>query len=229
MSEISTTNVRSLIHRTDPYAGFSVEGREPDTQGWGSNHQIFEVAIKKKKPRLIVEVGTWKGGSALHMAGLCKGLGLDTEIVCVDTWLGSSNIYTRKDDPYYDSLKHTNGYPRLYETFLTNVVHCGHSDVITPLALPSQLAAEVLTHFKVKADLIYIDAAHDYRSTLLDLQSFWPILQDDGVLIGDDYFGWPGVTKAANQFAAETGRPIYATNGKFLIPKGKFEIKVSYS
>ena len=164
------TSIRHRIHRTDPYADFSIEGRSPDTQGWGSQHPVFNAVLRRIRPTIIVEVGTWKGASAIHMADLCKRLGLACEIICVDTWLGSPGIYTRPDDQYYASLAHIHGYPSLYYTFLTNVVSAGHADIITPLALPTQLAAEVLHEFGLQADVIYIDAAHDYRSVSADLE-----------------------------------------------------------
>jgi len=221
--------LRTQIHRSDPYAGFTPDTK-PDMQGWGSAHHIFELLVRKVKPSLIIEVGSWKGASALKMAACCRDLQLDTQIVCVDTWLGSPGLYTRENDAFYDSLKHVNGYPSLYYTFLSNIVRQGAQDFITPLPLPSVLAAETLRHFGAQADLIYIDAAHDYESVLADLKAFWPLLKPTGVLFGDDYLGWPGVTKAANQLAFETGCPIYAARGKFVIPKsGKFEIAVNFS
>jgi len=186
--------------------------------------------VSKLRPRLIIEVGSWKGRSAINMATACKSLGLETEIVCVDTWLGPPGIYTRKNDPFYASLGHKFGYPQLYYTFLTNVVRARHQDMITPLPLRSALAAEVLREMRVKAPLIYIDAAHDYDSVLCDLRSYWNLLTDDGVLFGDDYVGWPGVTKAANEFAGSVGRPIFAATGKFVIPKNPhFPLKVAFS
>ena len=54
-----------------------------------------------------------------------------------------------------------------------------------------------------------------------DLQTYWKILADTGVLLGDDYIGWPGVTRAANQFALEMKLPIFGKLGKFVITKGK--------
>lgn len=54
----------------NPYKGFKKV--ELDMQGWSSTDPVFEEIIQQLKPRKIVEVGTWKGGSAIHMAELCK-------------------------------------------------------------------------------------------------------------------------------------------------------------
>jgi hypothetical protein len=208
---------RDVLHTVDPYDGFSAADYRPDLQSWGSDDPIFELLIEIVQPLLIIEVGTWKGASAIRMGQLLDKAGLSSEIICVDTWLGSPGLYTRDNDPFLASLEHKFGYPTLYYTFLANVVRANQQSRITPL--PPHLAAEVLRHFGAKADLIYIDAAHNYESVKLDLQKFWPLLSQKGVLFGDDYDIWPGVTKAVNEFIGHVEKPLYAASGKFVISK----------
>ena len=43
-----------------------------DLQGWGSTHPVFEHVVSEYRPTSIVEVGSWKGASASHMAGLLR-------------------------------------------------------------------------------------------------------------------------------------------------------------
>jgi hypothetical protein len=212
---------RDVLHKVDPYEGFAAQDYPPDMQGWGSNHPVFQLLIEVVRPELIIEVGTWKGASAIHMGRLLDRAGLSTEIICVDTWLGSAGLYTRNNDKFFDSLGHRFGYPTLYYTFLANVVRAGQQPRITPLPLPSELAAQVLAHFGAKADLIYIDASHDYESVKLDLHRFWPLLTDDGVLFGDDYGLWLGVTKAVNEFSGTISKPLHTAAGKFVISNGR--------
>lgn len=57
-------------------------------QGWGSTHPIFAEVINLISPRLILEVGSWKGASVIHMANLLKAQNIDGAIICIDTWLG---------------------------------------------------------------------------------------------------------------------------------------------
>ena len=47
---------------------------EKDLTGWGGEHPIFEKLILNLKSQLpiIVEVGTWKGQSAINMANILK-------------------------------------------------------------------------------------------------------------------------------------------------------------
>ena len=65
----------------------------------GSDHSVFRRALSEIRPSLIVEVGSWKGASAIHMADLARELDLAAEIVCIDTWLGNWQHWTRKSGP----------------------------------------------------------------------------------------------------------------------------------
>jgi predicted O-methyltransferase YrrM len=214
--------VRQLLQSGDIYADFEADVNS-DMQGWGSDHQWFGQLIKILAPSLIVEVGSWKGRSAVHMGNKCKEFGLATEIVCVDTWLGSPGLYTREGDQFRGGLKMRHGYPTLYYTFLSNVKNNGLEELVTPFPLPSLLAAEVLSHFHIKAQLIYVDGAHDFKSVSDDLNAFWPLVSEDGVIMGDDY-SWPTVARAANEFSVRVQRPLVISGEKYAIEKGAGEI-----
>ena len=69
--------LRNKIHGSrDPYAGMTA-----DIQGWASTSPVFADCIRELNPKLIIEVGTWKGCSAIHMAKICLELYNDFEIV----------------------------------------------------------------------------------------------------------------------------------------------------
>src|ERR1019366_3995841 len=89
--------------------------------GWGGSDPLFEIFIRQIKPKVIIEVGIWKGQSAITMAEACRTHRLDCVIICVDTWLGSEEhiLKCRKE------LRPANGFPMLYYQFLSNVVHRG--------------------------------------------------------------------------------------------------------
>ena len=71
----------------DPYSGAKIV--EHDLQGWGSDDAMFEQVIAKVLPKTIIEVGSWKGRSAVNIVNTCLRHGLSPSLVCVDTWLGS--------------------------------------------------------------------------------------------------------------------------------------------
>lgn len=168
-----------------------------DVTGWNFKHDIFNDLVKQTMPKVIIEVGTWKGGSAIKMANYCKQLRLDTKIYCVDTWLGAYEFWTYLNDTDERDLMLRNGYPQVYYQFLSNVVHSGVKDFIYPVPLPSSTGWKVLEYLGVKADLIYIDGSHEYDDVKADILNYRKLLTDKGVIFGDDY-GWEGVRNAVN-------------------------------
>ncbi len=212
-------DLMSLLHEVSPYNGHDLAAHPEDPQGWGSTDQVFEAAIAAARPNIIVEVGTWKGASAIHMARIVQQLELPTQIICVDTWLGSPEHFMGVDPAWRSSLRLRNGYPQLYFTFLSNVIGQGLTDRIIPLPATSENAAEILAARGIRPDLVYIDATHSYDPVLRDLRLFWRLLSDNGILLGDDYILWPEVTRAANDFADEIGHQIVGKPGKFTISK----------
>jgi hypothetical protein len=221
MEHATVTPLRQRLYPDDPYEGFPLEEWPPDLQGWGSDHPIFAKMVQSVRPQTIIEVGSWKGRSAIGMAREAKRLGLATEIVCVDTWLGAPEHFLKRDDDrYWSSLHMRNGFPQLFYQFLANVLHEGHSDVITPLAQTSDNAGVILRKLGVHADLVYIDAAHEYGPVLSDLENYWPLVSSGGVLFGDDYGNAEGVTRAVHAFARQHGLRFIAEPGKYAIAKG---------
>jgi predicted O-methyltransferase YrrM len=212
-------SVLQLLHPDSPYAGFDPSGFVEDTQGWGSDDPIFQTLIETFRPKLIVEVGTWKGASALNMARIARDIGFATEIVCVDTWLGSPEHLLAQQDGWRESLLIKHGFPHLYFTFLGNVVRAGYTDLIVPLPATSENAHVVLRGKGLQPDLVYIDAAHEEEPALRDLRLYWDLLAPGGVLLGDDYGAWEGVSRAAHRFADEVGATVYAKWSKFVLLK----------
>lgn len=189
----------------------SLSNIQPDLTGWMCHgfESVFTDILqsryhKVKRPLTVIEVGTWKGLSAATMARISKHLNIPIRIICIDTWLGAPEFWTwGLDDPTRGgSLLCKNGYPQVYYTFLRNVVEQGHTDVMVPLPVSSNEAVDVLRFHEVRADLIYVDAAHEYEAVKNDIERYWSLLEDDGVMFGDDYVGsWPGVVKAVNEFS----------------------------
>ena len=193
-------HIRHKIHGTnDPYANLDL--LPEDLQGWASEAPVFLEVIEKLKPKTIIEVGSWKGRSAIHMTQLallhCDAREL--EVVCVDTWLGSVEHWVDNID-FKNFMR--NGRSRLYEQFLSNVIHKGLQNNITPFPIDSINAYEVCAKLGIVADLIYIDAGHDYTSVGNDLFNWSSILREGGYLIGDDWFHQP-IKKAAYETFGE--------------------------
>jgi predicted O-methyltransferase YrrM len=201
------------------YSGLDRAGLELDFQGWGSTHAMFKQAIEAVKPRLIVEVGTWKGASTRHMLDLCRGLGLKTEIICVDTWLGSNTVLWL-DPECREWLRLKNGYPSMFSQFVHNMIETGLMDSVFPLPMTSSAAYHLLRKFGLAPQMVYVDAGHERIDVYADLSLYFDLLEPGGVLLGDDYApAQPGVVEAANQFAFENKLLMTAYKGKFMLTK----------
>ena len=193
------------LHPVDPYAGFDASAHPYDPSGWNGDAPLFGRLVAEVRPRLAFEVGTWKGQSAINTARHLQRLGNGAQLVCIDTWLGSYDMWGRTDDVTFADLQLVNGYPTVYRQFLANVVHARLQAVIIPLPLPSLIAARLLMYRRARADLIYIDASHEENDVYADIVYFWQTLRPGGVMFGDDYRveAYPGVVAAVKAFCAE--------------------------
>jgi len=218
LNQIRQMLVNRLRRGNDPFRGFSGNLFEYDLQGWGSQHAYLTEAIELLHPSIVVEVGVWKGGSTVYMAQAAKTLGLTTVVIAVDTWLGSSEHWLNPD--WFSQMSFLNNYPALFHKFISNVIRAEVSDHVLPIPIASIGAAEILTSLGVTADVIHLDAAHDYDSVTADLRNWWPILAPGGLFIGDDYPGWGTVKKAFDDFFGALGLlPIENDNNKCRVRK----------
>ena len=174
---------------------------DSDVQGWCGHQHILQKYVALAKPELVIEVGTWKGLSAIAMASKLKELGLnDSRVLCIDTWLGASEHWNDMFSNLAQYMEH--GLPLgLYYQFLANVIKSDLADYIVPLPSTSRSAAEILTLNNIKSNLIYIDASHIYDEVLSDCNNYSDIVNVGGYLIFDDYSDtWPGVKNAIDDF-----------------------------
>ncbi len=137
------------------------------------NKVMLQKIIEEKRPRIIIEVGSWLGDSAIFMAKLMPE---DGKLYAVDHWLGSFNH--QKDHPVTPKLK------TLYQQFLSNVIHSGLTHKIVPIKMSSLEAARMLA---VEADLIYVDGSHLEDDVFRDIVAWHPMLAPGGIICGDDW------------------------------------------
>ncbi|GAV84398.1 Methyltransf_24 domain-containing protein, partial [Cephalotus follicularis] len=175
-------------------------------KGWGSNGVVFRHLIQKVKPRVIIEVGTFLGASALHMANLTRELGLQTQILCVDDFRGWPGFRRKVKD-----IKMLNGDVLLMYQFMQNVIHLNMTRWVLPLPFSSVSALQKLCEVGVWGDLIEIDGGHDFNTAWSDINRAYRILRPGGVIFGHDYFTSAdsrGVRRAVNLFAQLNGLNI---------------------
>jgi hypothetical protein len=196
-----------------------------DLQGWvnAGFDTVLEHICESLRGKEVTffEVGTWKGPSAARIVTQSLKAGLTLrKLVCIDTWLGSGEFLTwGLNDPHRGgSLMHVGGYPTVFHTFTMNMKVLGLHDVVVPLPISSVQAVEVLTYYGLKADVIYVDASHEYEAVKADLEAYHQLLLPGGFLWGDDYTqGWDGVRRAVDSFAESTGMSLTVCGENWLL------------
>jgi predicted O-methyltransferase YrrM len=198
-----------IQNSVDFWAGFDpIEWRPTYQYNWDSEHEWFGAAIDELKPDLIIEVGSFLGKSAIHMAGKLKAAGLDSAVLCIDTWLAERQLWSRPE--IRTALKFIHGRPNFYYSFLANVLDAGLTDYIVPMPMDSMSAASYLKDLQIDAPLIYIDGNHEAGEVYADLAAYWDRLRPGGIMLIDDYqpskkpwHMYAGLVSDVNRFAKE--------------------------
>lgn len=137
-------------------------------------------------PRVVVEVGTYEGSSALWIAQhLLRSS--DSQLYCIDAW------------PEADGLVR-------YERFLANTRELSGGPKIEAIRDWSQNGLRMLLQRGVSADLLYVDGGHDAPTVLRDLVTGFDLVKVGGLVICDDYL-WQDERFGGNR---TLGRPKIA-------------------
>lgn len=192
-----------LIHGSeDIYSGIDTERYEKILYGWNSDNEIFCRLIEENNPKYILEIGSWLGSSVLHMGNFIKSKGLNTKIVCVDTWLGSKDFIGKQ---LKGKTRTPEGLPSAFWHFMANVKREGLSEIVIPFPQTSTNALHFFSENDVKFQMVYIDGSNQYEDIKSDIDLSWGVLDVGGVIFGDDYinFSYPQINAAVNSFVYE--------------------------
>ena len=203
------------ILRSSAFDKLDITNYKPDIHGW-MDTKFSDIISKIVNGRnrndklTVIEVGSWKGKSCVTIAETLKGMGFtNITIIAIDTWLGAPEFWTWgiNDPTRGESLQKNNGYPNVFYTFTKNIKYLKHHDIVAPFPISSAQAVEVLKYYNILADIIYVDASHEYEPVKQDISLYWQLLNTGGVMIGDDYQkGWPGVMKAVDELSSTYGK-----------------------
>ena len=114
-----------------------------------------------------------------------------------------------------------NGYPSVYYQFLHNIMSEKVDDIVFPLPLPGLMGAVFFEMQKASPDSIYIDGCHDEECVFEDISMWFPLLQDRGIIFGDDYQR-AGVKNAVKRFCDSKPKCQQMTDLERLGDTGKF-------
>ncbi|CAL5087299.1 unnamed protein product [Urochloa decumbens] len=215
------TLLDKLFDGESPYAGFPpahtaalLHPASARPRGWGSTGAVFAELIESVRPAVIVELGAFLGASALHMAAVSRNLSLSPAILCIDDFRGwpAFRDRFRRDVP-----PQRHGDALLLPQFMANVAAAGcdgDGDAaarVLPLPFSTASALAALCGWGVYADLIEVDAGHDFHSAWADINLAWAVLRPGGVMFGHDYFTSAddrGVRRAVTLFARVKGLTV---------------------
>lgn len=181
--------------------------------GWFDFAEIYEhITARARDGAVFVEVGAYLGRSTVYLASCIKKSGKKIRLYAVDLW----------DGWVYDDCRPHTPMPEtedVFRTFIENVRRAGVEEVIYPLKMPSEQAADLFENGTL--DFVFLDADHTYEAVRRDLEAWFPRVKRRGVLGGHDYLhaGFPGVRRAADEFFREQELPLQIHGTSFLAIK----------
>jgi len=161
--------------------------------GWFNNDakQLYEnMVLNAKNNSHFVEIGSFLGKSTSFMGVEIKNSGKKIIFDVIDTFSGSAN------ESYHQDI--INVLPvGLYDSFISNMKDSNILDIIN---VKIGYSTEICNQYSDNSlDFIFIDANHEYDSVKSDILLWYPKLKNNGIIAGDDYNVFNGVTHAVNE------------------------------
>jgi len=131
------------------------------------------------------------GKSTNYLATKIKESGKKINFTAVDTFKGSEN------EELHQNIVNTYGGDIFYD-FIDNTIL---SNNFQSFNIIKDTSFNASSHFKNSSiDFMMIDAAHDYQSVLNDIIFWYKKIKPGGVISGDDYGVFDGVTQAVDEY-----------------------------
>lgn len=160
---------------------------------WVSDRRDFGAFANLHKVRVAVEVGVDQGIFARDFLRQWRG----ERLYLVDTWEAMGNMsWEREMD-------------RLCALNLT----CEPTPRVRFIRRKSAEAPQCIRG-QDEVRFVYIDAAHDYKNVMQDIETWWQVLRSGGILAGHD-FHKDGVKTAVKEFSEKHGLTTYYTHDKW--------------
>lgn len=176
------------------------------------NYKELDDLIKNNNISIIVELRSFLGASAVHMADYIPPYG---KIFCVDPWSEKTELHNAEGENvlYFP--------PALYRQFLSNVIQAGSTDKIIPVRMTSQNAAKTLTVFP---HLVFVNSSHDEKCVYPDIKNWYAKLAEKGIICGD---GWinPKIQRSVIRYAKENNIAINSSGNFWSFPPKRTVIK----
>lgn len=136
---------------------------------WGENREWAYDLVEKKKPKVIVELGSYLGCSTFAFAQACKDNHIPCEIHAIDSWAGDEHGGFYNED--------------IYESFLKAMGAYRYEDIKVHRLMFDQ-ALELFEDKSV--DLLHIDGLHTYEAVKEDFEKWLPKVRRGGIILMHD-------------------------------------------
>lgn len=170
-------------------------------QGWFDYKDFYDDMIDRFDNAIFVEIGAWKGRSAIYMGERIKDTGKNIKYYVIDNFKGNPESSLHKMDNEI-----ING--TLYKTFIKNIKPL--KDYITVIKGNSR---NIYKRFDDKSiDFLFIDGSHAFKAIKKDIELWRPKVKS--IIAGHDYY-WPEVNKAVKELIPNhkvMGSSWYAEN-----------------
>lgn len=156
--------------------------------GWFNHGPKVLDLIEEHRPKVVVELGSWLGASAIAMARSVRRWG--GTVTCIDTWAGELDE---------DGGSPAGKSPIMLLSCARAMVEAGVSASVRLIPATTLEAAQ---HWSGLIDFLYVDADHSHDGVLADLSAWMPFVRIGGLVAGDDYEHprYPGVKTAWDAF-----------------------------
>lgn len=148
---------------------------------------IYQEILSRTRPDVIVETGTWAGGSALFLASICDLL-REGRVITID-------IDERNDRPSHSRITYVTG------------------SSVDP-AVVTRIRGEIGAEEKV---MVILDSYHSKEHVLAELRAYGPLVSDDCYLIAEDTAAAQMVPPIPDANPLEAVREFLAENEAFTV------------
>jgi predicted O-methyltransferase YrrM len=168
-------------------------------EGWLSDDQarrLSEAAAALAPPARIVEIGSFRGRSAIVLA---KAAAEGVEVVAIDPHAGTDR------GPQEIATSAATG-DSDHERFVANLARAGVRDRVRHVR---EFSHDALTVVDGEIDLLYVDGAHRYGPARDDIRDWGARVRPGGTLMIHDAFSSIGVTLAIARLLVASGEFAY--------------------
>jgi len=180
----------------------------PHLDGWKVHETVWLDLLSELCSPVLAEIGAWTGKTSCWLLGRFHSL----RLVAVDLWTPDAVPYTRA---HFDTLVASGRMQpqdQIADLYRINV--WDHRDRVVAIQRDSVTGMHAIAAAGVQPDIVYIDAAHDYKHVLDDIDAAIKLFPAS-VICGDDYsLPNSGVVQAVHEVAGREGRVVEILGNK---------------